>query len=168
MKRCTLVADSLVSGAPLSEGDRAHVATCADCAALTALPGMIAATALVPEPGLGFASRITAGARERLARRRRHRVVGLSLATAVAAGTAVAVTQRDPAPAPAVTEVAHRDPAGSDPTPPDADADLDDAELRDLVRRASFDQAMDSPVDWADLEAPLQHYRAVLARGGTP
>jgi hypothetical protein len=169
MSRCTLIATSLVSGEPLSDGDRDHLATCADCTRLAAVPGLVAATAVAPEPGLGFASRVTAGAHERLDRRRRHRVVSLSLATITAAATAVVVTQRDGRHTTAPAEVAHREAAaGTTSNNPDPDADLSDAELRELVRRTSFAHAMAPAADWDDIEAPLQHYRAVLARGETP
>ncbi|HVK75674.1 MAG TPA: hypothetical protein VM734_20225 [Kofleriaceae bacterium] len=176
MKRCSLLADSLISGEPLSDGDRAHLADCADCARLAAVPALVAATAIAPEPGPGFAARVTAGARERMASHRRQRVIAASLATMTAAVAAVVITQRDtPAArpqqlttAPAATIDAA--PAAINPSDPTtaADDEVSDDELRALVRNASLSHAMAPTANWDDIEAPLRNYRAVLARGGTP
>lgn len=172
MKRCTQLAEAIVSGEPLSDDDRAHLTTCADCTRLAAMPRLVAATATAPEPGPGFSSRIVVGARERVAGRRRQRVIGFGLATAVAAGAAVMIVRHDDGGGRARAVATSERPAGGDttgplPDPPPGDGITDD-ELRELVSGDSLSQAMTPSADWADIETPLTSYRAVLRLGGQP
>lgn len=174
MKRCSQLADAIVSGGPMTETERAHLAACTDCAGLAALPRLVAATATAPEPALGFVSRITANARERIASRRRQRFAGFGLAAVAAAGIAVLVVRHDGGSGAARPEqpVAQL-PAGSDgidedpDTAPDGDGISDD-ELRELIDGDSLSQVLTPSADWDDIESPLTKYRAVLRLGGQP
>lgn len=172
MKRCTKLADVIVSGDAMSDDDRAHLATCADCTGLAAMPRLVAATAVAPEPGPGFASRVTAHARERMASRRRQRVAGFGLATVCAAGAAFMIIRHDDdalrraqplaeASRPGASDGAA---AAPDPTP---DGITDD-ELRELVGGGTLSEALAPSADWKDIEAPLSPYAAVLRLGGQP
>ena len=173
MKRCEQLADAIVSGEPLDDEQRAHLASCTDCASLAAMPRRIAATALAPEPGPGFVSRVTARARERIDSRRRQRYAGFGLATVAAAGAVLLVAHvSDPgkvAPPKGVASL----PGGSDridPNPdtaPDGDQISDD-ELRELVQGDSMSAAFTPTADWNDIESPISSYRAVLRAGGQP
>lgn len=177
MKRCTQLADSLVTGEPLSDAERAHLARCADCARLELAARRVGATATAAEAGPGFSSRMVVGARARMATRRRNRAVGFGLATVVAAAATVLVVTnlRDRA-APERDPVVTR-PAGDDPTPPAPgepdeglgdDAGITDDELRELVGDARLSRALAPTADWDHIEAPVRHYRAVLRHGGAP
>lgn len=175
MKRCTELAEALVEGDSLDDTQRAHLATCADCSSLAALPRLVATATLAPEPGPGFSARVAANARERIASRRRQRVLGFGLATVAAAGIALLVVRHDGAGEPRrESPVAQRTlPFGSDglaedpDTAPDGDSISDD-ELRELVSGDSLSDVMTPSTDWDALEQPLTPYRAVLRLGGQP
>lgn len=174
MKRCEQLAEVIVTGEPMTEAQRAHLASCSDCAALAAMPTRLAATALAPEPGPGFVARITANARERVTSRRRQRYAGFGLAAVAAAGMVALVMQYDRgkvAPPSADEPVAQHRPLGSDgmtddpDTAPDGDGISDD-ELRELVSGDRLSDVMAPTADWNDIEAPISNYRAVLRLGG--
>lgn len=176
MKRCDQLAEVIVTGEPMTEAQRAHLASCSDCAALAAMPTRLAATALAPEPGPGFVSRITANARERVASRRRQRYAGFGLAAVAAAGVVALVMQYDRgkvAPQPTADQPVAQRPLGSDglrddpDTAPDGDGISDD-ELRELISGDRLSDVMAPAADWNDIEAPISSYRAVLRLGGTP
>jgi hypothetical protein len=173
MKRCTQIADSLVTGEPLSDGDRDHVATCADCQKLTSMARLLTNVATATEAGPGFTSRMIAGARERLESRRRQRFVGFGLATVVAAAAAALIVMSG-------RGGVHRDDnhnrafeigsyTGSSARPPiDDNTPITDDELRELVDGASLSRALAPSADWNEIEAPIINYRAVLRLGGEP
>jgi hypothetical protein len=173
MKRCTQIADSLVTGEPLSAGDRDHVATCADCAKLTSMARLLDKAATATEAGPGFTSRMIAGARERLEARRRQRFIGFGLATVVVAAAAALIitASRGGDSADRKRETAAL-PAGYNPQPPiddtGGDTEITDDELRDLVGGASMSRALAPSADWDDIESPVRNYRAVLRLGGEP
>lgn len=171
MKRCTQIADSLISGEPLSDGDRDHVATCADCQKLTSMARLLTNVATATEAGPGFTSRMIAGARERLESRRRQRVIGFGLATVVAAAAAALIVTSSRGGGHRNRDVAaetHRPAGAPDINPPVADdgGQITDDELRELVGGASMTRALAPSADWNEIEAPLQNYRAVLRLGG--
>jgi hypothetical protein len=175
MKRCTELAEALVEGEPLDENQRAHLARCSDCAALAALPRLVATAAVVPEPGPGFSARVAANARERVASRRRQRVAGFGLAAVAAAGLAVVVVRHDGASAPhqesSVATLPR--PGGSDGIAADPDTapsgdEISDDELRGLVAGDSLSDVMTPSTSWDEIEQPLNSYRAVLRLGGQP
>jgi hypothetical protein len=175
MKRCTQIADSLVSGEPLSDGDRDHVATCAGCQKLTSTARLLTNVATATEAGPGFTSRMIAGARERLEARRRQRVVGFGLATCVAAAAAALIVMSSrggdkPHDSTAQTEGNRAIGAapGNPPLADDTGGEITDDELRELVGGASMYRAIAPTANWADIESPLTNYRAVLRLGGEP
>lgn len=173
MKRCTQLADSLVSGEPLSDGDRDHVATCADCQKLRSMASLLTRVGTATEAGPGFTSRMIAGARERLEARRRQRVVGFALGTCVvAAAAALIITSSGGGSDRDQDATTARQAAGSVGQPPIADdpggQPITDDELRELVRGASLSRAFTPSTDWAEIESPLVNYRAVLRLGGEP
>ena len=174
MKRCTQIADSLVSGEPLSDGDRDHVAACADCQKLTSTARLLTNVGTATEAGPGFTSRMIAGARERLDARRRQRVIGFGLGTAVAAAAAALIIMSSRGGAEHQDDVrSAARPAGfMDPQTPGVDDagehPITDDELRELVGGASLSRALAPSADWAEIEAPLVNYRAVLRLGGEP
>ncbi len=171
MKRCTKISDSLLSGQPLSDGDRDHLAACADCARLAAMARLVTSIATAAEVGPGFTSRVIAGARERLAARRRQRIVGFGLAAVVAAAATVLIvsSQRgggrraDP---PVAVRPAGDLPGVDEPAAPD-DGITDD-ELRELVGGATMTRALAPSADWDHIETPVRNYHAVLRLGGQP
>lgn len=174
MKRCTELAEALVEGESLDENQRAHLARCSDCAALAALPRLVATAAVAPEPGPGFSARVAANARERIASRRRQRVAGFGLAAIAAAGLAVVVVRHDGASAPRQESVAKLpQPSGSDSLLPDPDTapsgdEISDDELRDLVAGDSLSDVLTPSANWDEIEQPLSKYRALLRPGGQP
>ena len=157
MTRCNLVAGAVATGAPLSDAERAHVAGCPDCAALVALPSVLARTASTAEPGAGFAARMTAGAHRRLVVRRRRRV-GLAVAASAAVALLALVgvnrarsMRADTALRPALAT-----------TTPVSDEQI--ARARELLDLTRFERAMAPAASWSDIEAPLRAERAVLNR----
>lgn len=156
MSRCDVIADALVMGEPLSAEDQGHVEGCAACRQLTALPAMLAASKRTAPARPGFSARMMAAARERIAQRRRRRVVTFTLALAAVGASAVTVDRmliRDrvrPQAAPVV-------PAGISQFPTAEPDPLDVLE--------SFGK-LDHAVDWDDIEAPVQKYRTVVLRHG--
>ncbi|HUQ04513.1 MAG TPA: hypothetical protein VM261_18560 [Kofleriaceae bacterium] len=173
MKRCTQIADSLISGEPLSDGDRDHVATCAGCQKLTSTARLLTNVATATEAGPGFTSRMIAGARERLEARRRQRVVGFGLATCVAAAAAALIVMSSRADDKHQPDTTARNalPGAYTGNPPPADdtgEEITDDELRELVDGAGMYRAITPTTNWADIESPLTNYRAVLRLGGEP
>ena len=173
MKRCTQIADSLVSGEPLSDGDRDHVATCAGCQKLTSAARLLTSIATATEAGPGFTSRMIAGARERLEARRRQRVVGFGLATCVAAAAAALIVMSSRADkrhddSTAQTLTAPGAALENPPVAEDPGGEITVDELRELVDGASLNRALAPSARWADIESPLTNYRAVLRLGGEP
>jgi hypothetical protein len=175
MKRCTQIADSLVSGEPLSDGDRDHVETCADCQKLTAMTRLLDKVATATEAGPGFTSRMIAGARERLEARRRQRVVGFGLATAVAAAAAALIVMSSRGDSHRDDKVQNAALPGSytgNPPPlaedPGAGGEITDDELRELVGGASLSRALAPTANWDEIQSPVIRYRAVLQHGGEP
>lgn len=160
MTRCNLVAGAVATGAPLTDAERAHLDGCPDCAALVALPRVVARTSRAADPGAGFSARVTAGAHRRLAIRRRRRVVGTSLAAAAAA-LVVFVGAREVQRAPADRPLS---PALAMPSNPSEQP----ASPRELIELARFERAMAPAAPWREIEAPLRSHRALLNRYRIP
>lgn len=171
MKRCTKLADSLVSGEPLTDAEREHLAGCADCTQMAAVTRALTAVGTAAEVGPGFTSRVIAGARERITARRRQRVAGFGLAAVVAAAAAalIVTSARREQPRDTATSAL---PAGDPPTleapDPASGEGITDDELRELVGGASMTRALAPSADWEDVETPVRNYRAVLRLGGQP
>ena len=168
MTTCDRVAERVALGEPL--GDFAeHAEGCARCQRLVALPVELAAATRIADPGIGFASRITAGAQHRLVVRRRQRI-GLSAGLGVVAAATVAlVATRQPdepryviAP-PAMMQ--KHDQAGVQPVKqhdPWQTREID-PDVRALVHLAkNVERSSHTAANWGRIEKPLAPYRALL------
>ncbi|HEY0255734.1 MAG TPA: hypothetical protein VGC41_29595, partial [Kofleriaceae bacterium] len=83
---CNLVAERTALGEPLEANLVTHTQTCQRCKLTLALPAKLAATGHAADPGMGFASRVHAGAQHRFVTRRRQRyAAGAASLLAVAA-----------------------------------------------------------------------------------
>ena len=162
-KPCDEVTERIALGDPLGElAD--HVATCEQCKRLTALPAELAAVPREVDPGVGFTARMTLGAQQTLAARKRRRIVGgIAVATAVAAGAVFVVT-----PTPGAEQVASQPPATQDKDKqnPDEPPPTDD-DLKALVKLARVDRASHRSARWSNITKPLAPYRA-LVKGTKP
>lgn len=166
---CDLVAERVALGEPLGELAE-HAASCPKCRRLAALPAEIGAVHKDIDAGLGFTARMTIGAQQRFAARRRNRrvAVGAAAAVAVAAGTVLVVT-RTPAgepvaeqpPAPAME---HRQPQ---PQPDEPKPGQPDPDLEALVQMSRAEHAMDTSARWGEITQPLAPYKT-LVKGITP
>jgi hypothetical protein len=171
---CNLVAERVALGETL--GDLAdHATTCERCRRTLALPSSLALTARAADPGMGFASRVTAGAQHRIAVRRRQRAAALGFV--VAAGVVAIVvlfvrpsTESDPValPASVVAGLPSINPitAKSDPWMPRV-APAVDPDVRSLVHLANTDRSLHLSARWDRLEQAVTPYGAVL-RGTEP
>ena len=158
MSRCSSVAEALVMGEPLSADDQGHVESCEACRRLTALPGLLAASAKGEPPRPGFSARMMVAARDRLAQRRRRRFATFTLAVAAAGASAVVVDRRlvrDRANTPAIDPQTR-----TTPLDPDLRQELESLQF------SSFDRAMEPAVPWDEIEAPVRNYGALLRKRG--
>lgn len=172
---CNLVAERVALGEPLGDTSD-HATTCERCRRTLALPGALAMTARAADPGMGFASRVTAGAQHRRIVRRRQRVAALGVV--VAGGVAAILllfvrptTGSDSVaylPAAMVARLPSIRPitAKSDPWMPRI-APAVDADVRSLVRFADTNRSLHLGARWDRLEQALTPYGAVL-RGTEP
>jgi hypothetical protein len=166
---CDRVAERVVLGEEL--GDLAeHAATCAKCKTLVALPVELGATSRDVDPGMGFASRMAAGAQHRMVVRRRQRYAAAASVALAAAAMLTMVITREPEPSsvayvpvellphlPAIEPVAHKD----DPWKPHEPAKVDD-DVRALVHLANVERSRHISARWGHIEKSLAPYRAVL------
>lgn len=162
---CESVTERIALGEPL--GDlRDHVTTCARCERTLAMPGRIAAATERPDPGLGFAARMTIGAQHKLVIRRRRRIVTTAGASVAAAAVAAFVLTRPAAP----TEPDKKNAAVEMPDPPIADerpvAAADD-DLINLVNLADTKRASRASAPWGRIRKPLKPY-IQLVKGVSP
>lgn len=157
MTPCDVVVERLALGEPL-DSLAAHVAGCARCTRLVAMPRQLSAARSAVDPGLGFSARMTAGAQHRIGVRRRRRVA-MGLAATVAAGAlGVVFFMRDPeraAPQPvAATSVPVPTPTGE----PDPAAPILEEDLQMLVDFADPERSLQVSANWSDIEAPIEPY----------
>ena len=152
---CDPVAERVALGEPLGEL-AAHVATCARCQRLVAMPSKLVATRHEVDPGLGFAARMTVGAQHRIATRRRHRLA-LGLAATVAASAAgVYVVTRSP-------ESPQNKQALVIPKPRDeAPVVADQADLEALVRLADTQRSSHLSAPWGRIGKALAPYKQLV------
>lgn len=169
---CNVVAERVALGEELGEHE-AHTTTCERCQRVVALPSSLASTGHAADPGMGFASRMTAGAQHRITVRRRQRYAAVaSVAVAAAAMITMFVTRTPDTSSvayvpvellphlPAINPVADKD----DPWKPH---ELD-ADVRALVHLAvNADRARHTSAHWGRIEKSLAPYRAVL-KGNEP
>ena len=166
MSRCDVIAEALVMGEPLTADDQAHVDGCAACQGLTALPGLLAASASAAPPRPGFSARMMAAARERIGQRRRRRFATFTFALAAAAASAVAADRRfirhDQPPRQAGDRA--DDGADDDPAPDElpVSAALESAQID------SYDRAMAPVAPWDDIEQSVRNDNALRRKGGHP
>jgi hypothetical protein len=159
---CAAVTERIALGEPLAElAD--HAASCADCRAITAMPAKLAAARHAVDPGLGFAARMTVGARQRLGVRRRQRIAGMITATALAGVAGIALVTRAPQDPQVAT--APPAPAGERANP----VELDDTDLATLVDLARSPRvlAKQRKSRWQRITRPLAPYMH-LVNGVSP
>jgi len=160
---CDLVAERLALGEPIAELD-AHTATCERCKRLLALPASLAKTGHAADPGIGFSSRVAAGAPHRITVRRRNRVVLASAMSVAAAAMMVLVaTHRtsDPGVAFQMPSLNEYKPAVMPPHDPWRPREVD-PDVRALVDLADVDHDLHFSANWGRIEKPLRPYKAVL------
>ena len=157
---CRSVTERVALGEPLAELAE-HVATCASCRQLVALPERLAAASHAADPGLGFSARMTVAARHRIAARHRRRTAGVLAATVAAGVVGVFAMTRAP------SEPQH--PAALDlPTrPAERPVVLDESDLADLIRLADTKRARRASAPWGRIQKPLTPYMK-LVKGVTP
>lgn len=161
---CEAVTERIALGEPLGEL-RDHVVTCARCERLISMPGRIASATERPDPGLGFAARMTIGAQNKLVIRRRRRIVGTAGASVAAAALAVFVlTRSSPEPEPERKNIAVENPNPRvDETPIAAGND----DLVHLVNLADTKRAARESAPWGRIRKPLRPY-IQLVKGVAP
>ncbi len=167
---CNVVAERVALGESL--GDVAeHATTCERCKLTVALPGSLAKTGHAADPGMGFASRVTAGAQHRVTVRRRQRLAAISLVSAAAVAALVLLFVRPTAESESVAYVpealirqlpsTNPDPAKPDPWMPKPPRAVD-KDVRSLVHLANTERSMRLGARWNRLEKSLAPYGAVL------
>lgn len=154
---CETVAELIATGEPLGEHTNEHVAGCAQCKALVALPRELAATHREIDPGLGFSARMTAGAQHRLGVRRARRIASVIAMSTVAATFGVVVMTRhtDDTVAPPPATADQLKPDSPDPSEVAADTAM-------LLHLADTDRSSHLSAHWGRIEKPLRPYRSVL------
>lgn len=181
---CEVVAERLALAEPLAELSQ-HVEDCPRCQSLRATELKLTAARREATPALGFTSRMTVIATQRLMVRQRRRVVGYAAVSALAASVLTLSVVRqtsstDQATQAAALPAAQVQPAGdpwSDRPTPDAVGALqtddgaevsqqeDQDDLRDLLD-LSRTHADPVSADWAEIEAPLSPYDRLLQQVG--
>lgn len=180
MSSCETVAERVALGEPLGEL-AAHATDCMRCTSLVALPVELgAASRREVEPGVGFSSRIAAGAQRRLGQRRRRRIALASAAIVVTAAASLAIVVRgpdagrleDPPPSSSTSTASAEPPAPTAPvhaieTQPisiGSDAGSNDSDdVRTLVHFARYERASHASAHWAQISKPLAPYRQLVA-----
>ncbi len=161
---CETVTERIALGEPLGEL-RDHVATCARCERVMAMPTRIAAATERHDPGLGFAARMTIGAQNKLVVRRRRRVAATAGVSVAAAALAVFVLTRSSTPAEPT-----RDPAVAK-NPPVVEIEKPIAATNDdlvqLVNLADTKRAARASASWGRIRKPLAPY-IQLVKGVAP
>ena len=168
---CNVVAERVALGEDLGEHEP-HTKTCERCKRVVALPSSLVSTGHAADPGMGFASRMTAGAQHRITVRRRQRYAAVASVAVAAAAMITMFVMREPEVSsvayvpvellphlPAISPVTNKD----DPWKPhEADEDV-----RALVHLANVDRSRHISAHWGRIEKSLAPYRAVL-KGSEP
>lgn len=163
---CDSVTERIALGEPLGEL-RAHVESCALCQRTIAMPNNIASATERPDPGLGFAARMTIGAQHKLVVRRRRRVVATAGASVAAAAIAVFALTRSSVPT-EPNKAAIETPPAPTPVVNDEKAEpVGDPELVQLVNLADTKRAARASAHWGRIRKPLAPY-IQLVKGVTP
>lgn len=160
-QHCEQVTERIALGEPLGEL-RDHVTTCAACQRTIAMPGRIAAAAERPDPGLGFAARMTIGAQHKLVVRRRRRVVATAGASVAAAALAAFVLTRSPSSSttePEPNKAAIETKQKQEPVVRvDEPEVVGDQDIIDLVNLADTKRAARASASWGRIRKPLKPY----------
>ncbi len=154
MTTCEIVAERVALDEDLGE-HADHAASCERCRELVAVAGKLGATHHAIDPGLGFSARMTVGAQQRIATRRRRRIattVGVTTAAAVAM-VFVVTRPTDPKPEPVIA----MNPIKTEVEPPVV---VDDADLKLLV--SDPEAAARTTADWKHITTPLRPYKKLL------
>lgn len=166
---CESVTERIALGEPLGEL-RDHAATCARCERMLAMPTRIAAATERPDPGLGFAARMTIGAQHKLVRRRRQRIAATAGGSVAAAALAVfALTRSTTPPEPdnrAAIETKVPAPV-ADQAKNEKPVLVDNPELVQLVNLSDTKRAARESARWGRIRKPLRPY-IQLVKGVTP
>jgi hypothetical protein len=168
MTTCDQVAERVALGEALGEFAE-HAETCERCKRLVALPVELAAAKRIADPGIGFSSRITAGAQHRLVVRRRQRIAMTAGVGVAAAAVAALVVTRQPdepryviAPPPALKQDhAAMQPVHQDHKDPWQQREAD-PDVRALVHLANVERSSHISANWGRIEKPLAPYRALV------
>ncbi len=169
---CESVTERIALGEPLNEL-RDHVASCARCERTLAMPTRIAAATERPDPGLGFAARMTIGAQHKLVVRRRRRVAATAGVSVAAAALAVFALTRSAPPEPE-----NKAALETNVLPPVADQGkknennekpvlAENPELVQLVHLSDTKRASRESARWGRIRKPLRPY-IQLVKGVTP
>jgi hypothetical protein len=170
--RCDAVVERVALGEPLGELAE-HVASCERCRRLAALPAELGATGHAPDPGLGFAARMTAGAQHRLVVHRRRRIAAGVASAFAAAAVGVVLLARPPSAPPPLAEAPtaqELDTPALDPTQPDPWQSREhavDDDVRSLVQLADTHRSRKLSASWRRIQAPVQPYQRLL-QGDVP
>jgi hypothetical protein len=159
---CEDVAERVALGEPLGEL-AGHAAGCGECRSLTAVADKLGAAHREIDPGLGFSARMTIGAQQRLAVRRRRRVAGSMAAVTMAGALGVFVVTRSPKePLDARIDQAgfeQRKPLVDVPGPPEQ---ITDEDVRFLVEVADTRRRNRPSAAWGRIEKPLRPYMKLV------
>jgi hypothetical protein len=165
---CELVAERIALGEPLAELDT-HATSCARCMRLASLPAKLGATGHAADPGIGFSSRVTAGAQHRIVMRRRRRIAASAALSVAAAALLTVVALHQPSASDGVAfqmpDMDRYKPALSQPHPHDPPSENQhdaDPDVRTLVHLANTERHMKSSANWGRIEKRLRPYAAVL------
>ncbi|HEX4450730.1 MAG TPA: hypothetical protein VH143_07660 [Kofleriaceae bacterium] len=164
---CDLVAERIALGEPLAELD-AHVTSCDRCKQLATLPSKLGGTGHAADPGIGFSSRVTAGAQHRIIVRRRRRVAAAGALSVAAAALLTVVALHQPSASDGVAfQMPNMDrykPALSQPhhDQPSENQREADPDVRTLVHLANAEHHTKSYANWGRIEKRLRPYAAVL------
>jgi hypothetical protein len=162
---CDQVAERVALGDALADLSE-HVATCASCARLVAMPGQLGASHHAVDPGLGFSARMTVGAQHRITVRRRRRVAaGLAATVASGALAVVFVTRTPEEPTVVVGTTTGKPTPTLEPSEPAEPATDDD--LAALVQMADVHRASRLSARWGHIKKPLRPYQQLI-EGVTP
>lgn len=164
---CDSVTERVALGEPLGEL-RGHVESCALCQRTIAMPNNIASATERPDPGLGFAARMTIGAQHKLVVRRRRRVVATAGASVAAAAIAVFALTRSSVPTEPENKAAlDKLPAPAPVVNDEKSEPVGDPELAQLVNLADTKRAARASAHWGRIRKPLAPY-IQLVKGVTP
>jgi hypothetical protein len=169
LSQCDQVAERVALGESLGELAE-HVESCTGCRGLVAMSNQLGAVHHAVDPGLGFTARMTVGAQQLIAVRRRRKLAAGLAATVVSGALGVFVVTRsadEPTPMvafhpPTLPQLKANPPS----EPPPAIAD-EDADLAALVELADVDRTSRLSARWSDIKKPLAPYRKLL-KGVTP